>query len=180
MTKHNSQAGFSAIEVLLVLILVAIVGFTGFYIYNANNKSYDAYDQASESSSTITPKTKTTTSPTTDTVQTSTFANLPKDLRTAVLAHATCANSKGQLTAEGGGVATGKDNQYVANQAAFIGECSTKALYAYTAGEWQFIDDTQDTFTCADFTKYNVPVKLVTSAVLGDCLNASGKVVTYQ
>lgn len=113
-------------------------------------------------------------------VNTTNFAELPNDLKRAVLANAACA-SNGQLMTEGGSADTNKDQYYVANAAAFIKQCQAVAFYAYDGNEWQHIGDTQFGFNCSTLVQHDVPKALIAAALPnGQCLDSSGKFVDYK
>jgi hypothetical protein len=116
-----------------------------------------------------------------DGVQQAKFSALPSDLKSAIAKHATCANGDGQLLDETGNVFDYPGNYFVANKAAFVGECQTIALYVDVSGQWQFIYQTQFGFSCSVLKKYAVPKALVAvSGPDGTCLDANDKFIPYQ
>lgn len=55
----KSQAGFSAVEVVLLIVIVGVIGFVGWYVYHAKQNSDTVLNSAAHTSASST-KSKTT------------------------------------------------------------------------------------------------------------------------
>jgi len=176
MKSNRNRQGFAVVEGLLILVAIALVAGVGVFVWHSTKVADKTLSNATISSSqTSSTRAKDTS------VHQSTFANLPADLRSAIASHAECTNSQGQLTLEGGSVDTNIDNSYVSNEAAFIHECNTVALYAYIPGQWKFVAQTQEGFYCSTLKQYDVPTSLVEASVPeNQCLDENNNLATYE
>jgi hypothetical protein len=180
--KPLNQSAFTAVEGILILVIVAIIGGTGFFVYDASKKANNTLTSAAKVAQSTPSKTGSSvqTIALDSSVHLVTFTKLPSNLQKAVITHASCV-ANGQLTNEDGSAATAANNTYVANKAAFIAECQTKALYTYTSGNWQFVSQTQFGFNCSDLQKSNVSTALAIPSLPNDqCLDANNNFVHYQ
>lgn len=193
MKRIRNGSGFTVVEALLILILLAILGFTGLYVIHAQNDANKTLDTASKTAASSTPVQTTKVKNSTDSskatvdtkVQKAMFSSAPAAIKAAVLANAKsqgCVNQQGQLTDDSDASVEDTDTVYFVDKtAAFLGECHSKAFYAYASGEWKFIAKTQFGFNCSDLKQYKVPVALAAAALPdnGQCLDSSNNLVNY-